>query len=258
MTFGRAGFLLLALPLLLAAAMGRARATGVFEDAAADAGFLCAAHRPAVQARMTVTESEVSDASLYVLTAVFPVNSWFLLGLELPFVTAATDREIESGFGDLRFRGRMSLLRRPRRQLAFVWGVGTGSGTRRIFPYSSQALELSAAVAWSDTLEVVRYWVSAGGETVERAPDDLVERKILVEFGRVTAGTGIPFGSLGLNLGLSALFFRGGTFRDHYFAELTWDHRDIFRFFATAEMEGGRRSERVLNSAASVGMIVSF
>jgi len=238
---------------------GKARAIGIYEDAAEAAGFLSSVPQGAVQGRLVITDAQGTEASIFLMSATFLVNEWFLLQLELPHVTTSLDgRELESTLGDLRFRGRFDVATRMSRTFRLTWEVGTGSGTGRVFPYSSQAVEFAGAVALTDTLEVFEYWASAGGATFQRVPAGLAEQEEIVNFWRFTGGVAVPFGTLGLRLGTSVLVFRGGGSRDHYFARLTWDHDRLIRLFATAQIEGGASDQRVTDTSADVGMTVYF
>jgi len=256
----RSDFRLLILSAIIAGAFGtEARSTGIYEDAVGRAGFLYAPFRSSAQARIAVTDAEETSASMVVIAADFVVTHWFLLEVEQPFVTASIGQEvIESDFGDLRFRGHFRLMGREHSRLTLSWELGTGTGSTRIFPYATQALEFVVGVAWVDTLQILEYWAEVGYEQVNRRPDDLIIERVLLDFGRVSAGLAVPIGPVGLRLGTSILLFEDGENRDHYFAQLTFDRRPHFRFFGAAQIEGGRREDRVADATASVGMIVYF
>jgi hypothetical protein len=255
----RSDFRLLILSAIIAGAFGtEARSTGIFEDAVGRAGFLYAPFNASAQSRITVTDSDSTTASTVVIAADFVVTHWFLLEVEQPYITAAIGQEeIESGFGDLRLRGHFRLWRKEDSRLTFSWELGTGTGTTDVFPYATQALEFVAGVVWVDTLNVLEYWAELGYESINRRPDDIIEERVLANFGRVSAGLAFPMGPLGLRLG-TAVLFNGDRSRDHYFAQLTFDRRPHFRFFGAAQIEGGSKEDRVADAMASVGMIVYF
>jgi len=256
----RSDFRLLILSTIIVGAFcTEARSTGIFEDAVGRAGFLYAPFRSSAQARLAVTDAENTSASTVVLAADFVVTHWFLLEVEQPFITASIGQDvIESDFGDLRLRGHFRLLGRERSRLTLSWELGTGTGSTRVFPYATQALEFVASVVWVDTLQVLEYWAEVGYEQINRRPDDLIIERVLLDFGRVSAGLAFPMGPVGLRLGTSILIFGDGQNRDHYFAQLTFNRRPHFRFFGAAQIEGGSREDRVTDATASVGMIVYF
>jgi|GEM_PF-2100780 len=235
------------------------RAAGVFEDAAAEAGFLCAPQRNAVVARMTTTSAPVVSASVVVMGARFDVSPWLLFAIEQPFVTASSDADgVVTGFGDLRLRSRITLARRPGKRLSLLPAVGTGSGTTDVFPYASQALELGAALAWSDTMGVVEYWATGGGVLVRRAPTGLSPALRHVGFTRISAGTAYAIGRGGIRVGGEYLGFQGGFARAVFFAQFTWDVRDRFRFGMSGSVESGHHDVRVMDSSVAVNLDVSF
>lgn len=256
----RSDFRLLILSAIIAVAFStEARSTGIYEDAVGRAGFISSPWRPSVRARINVTDSDSTTASTVVFAANMKVTSWFLLQVEQPYITASLGQQvIESGFGDLRFRGQFRLWHGGHRRLAMEWELGTGTGTTKVFPYATQSLELVAGVAWVDTLEVLEYWAEAAYEKVNRRPDDIIIQRVLVDFSRFAAGVGLPMGPVGLRVGSSFLLFRGGSTREVFFAQLTWDHRPHFRFFGSAQVEGGKSENRVSDATAGVGMIVYF
>lgn len=251
--------LLLLTAIVAGAFSTEARSTGIFEDAVGRAGFLSSPWQPSIRARINVTDSDSTTASTVVFAANFRVTSWFLLQVEQPYITAQLDQEvIESGFGDLRLRGQFRLWHREHRRLAMEWELGTGTGTTRVFPYATQSLEFVAGLVWVDTLRVVEYWAEVAYETVNRRPDDIIIERVLIDFSRLSAGLALPAGPVGLRLGSSFLFFQEGRTREVYFAQLTWDHRPHFRFFGSAQLEGGSSEDRVTDATAGVGMIVYF
>ena len=256
----RSDFRLLILSAIIAGAFStEARSTGIYEDAVGRAGFLTAPFRSSAQSRIVVTDARETSASSVVMAVDFVVTHWFLFELEQPFITASIEHDvIESGFGDLRLRGHFRLKGFEHSRLTLSWELGTGTGTEKVFPYATQALEFVASVVWVDTLKVLEYWAEVGYEQINRRPDDLIIERLLLDFGRISAGLAIPMGPVGLRLGTSLLFFDGGENRDQYFAQLTFDRRPHFRFFGAAQIEGGSREDRIADSTASVGMIVYF
>ncbi len=249
--------------LVLAAFFGMgafsARAAGVFEDVVAEAGFFYAPQRNAVTARLTATDAPLVRASVVVMGARFALSPRVLFEIEQPFVTASSDADgLATGFGDLRLRLRASLAHVPGRNLSLVLGVGTGSGTTDVFPYASQALELGAALAWSDTLAAMEYWAAAGGVLVRRAAGGLPPERRHAGFARVSAGIAVPIGRAALRLGGTYLSFEGGFGREVYFAEAAWDALERFRFALAGSLEGGKDAVRVTDAALTLRMTVSF
>lgn len=237
----------------------KARATGVYEDAVAQAGFLTARHNSAVRSRLIVVDAETTEGSLIVLDVDFAIRGFLLLEFEQPFVTAAVDgREIESDMGDLRVKARFRLFGRPGKQLSLLFDIGMGTGSADVFPFSSGSLETAGAIGWVDTIGVFQYWAMAGAQSVRRRPDNIESEFGVVDFARANAGIAVAARDFSLRLGTSVLRFSESTVRDIYFGEVTWDYREYFRFFGATQVEAGRSDERISNASAHIGMSVYF
>jgi len=235
----------------------KARATGLFADAVADAGFLCARNESAARARLIVVEAERTDGSLVVFNASFMVRRFLLLDLEQPFVTASVGGEsVESDFGDTRIRARFRLFGRSGKQLSLLFNVGTGTGSSSVFPFSSESLEVAASIGWVDSLGAFSYWGLVGAETVRRRPAELDGDPEIADFSRVNVGAAWQIRAFSLRAGVSVLRFSQTTVRDLAFGELAWDYRTHFRFYSALQIEGGRSDERISNGSIHLGMSV--
>lgn len=243
---------------LLTGSAREARAVGVYEDAAGYAGFLVAPHRLSAIARFIGTDAEAARASMVFFTGRFAARSGLLLELELPFITTAVPgQEVQTGFGDLRVRGRQNLWHGRHARLALAADLGTGTGTSRVFPYASESLEFGLALAYTDTLEILHWWATAGGAIVGRHPEDAIG--VVDDYGRFAGGLMFPIGTrLGARLGFSVLVFENGDTRDVYFVRAHWDYSPALRLVAGAQVEASPGDERVADTAGEAGIVVYF
>jgi hypothetical protein len=236
-------------------------AAGVFVDAAGEVAFLTAPQARALSGRLFRSNGETADATLYILDATFAINSGSLVEVDIPFVSFLDTTEVVTGFSDLTIRARTRLYHSPGRTLRLIAGLRTGTGTTRVWPYSSRSFDLEAGIAYVDTLSMFHLWASASGAYVGQQPkNDVAENERHDHYGRVTAGLKFPFGRGAsiLGLGVMAGFFEGGRSRELLLA--TFDHRrsEWLSFTLAAHVEGGNQEERVSNYAVGAGVRVFY
>jgi hypothetical protein len=233
-----------------------ARAIGVYEDAVGQAGFLFAPQRGGVRGAVIRTNDSDLDASIFSLAVNYSLRQNLLLQLEQPYVTLIDPADIESGFGDLHARARLRLVGGDGRALHAIGGLRLGTGTRRLFPYSSQSFDLELALGYVDSLDVLHVWASAGGGFVERLPDALSDPPRHADFSRLGGGFAFPFGSaIYLRLGACGLLYRGGGAREIYFSQLQYRRSNSIELRAAVHAEAGESVERVSDLALTVSIL---
>jgi hypothetical protein len=236
-----------------------ALAVGVYLDVAGDLTFLTAPRERALAGRLVRSNGDEAEASIYVLDAAFPVRSYALVELNLPLITLVEPSRVESGLGDLSIRARARLFRQPKRVLHLVANFRTGSGTTRVYPYSSQSTDLRVAIGYVDTLELFGVWSSVGGTYVSREPKNRPEDELHGPSGHVAAGIHIPIATgLRIGAGLVAVFFEAGRAREIYLATLDYHRSQRLVLMFSAQAEGGRSEERVSDSVVSAGLRVYY
>lgn len=236
-----------------------ARAVGVYEDAVGQAGFLFSGHRAGLRGAVIRTNGGERDASIFLISGSYPLRDNMLLQVELPFISLINGPDVESAFGDVHVRARMRLAGGTRRVLHAIGGLRVGSGTRRVYPYSSQSYDLELAVGYVDTLDILHVWAQAGGGAVKREPEGLDEEDRHENFARVGGGLALPFGSiLHVRLGLSGLVYRSGRTRELYFTQLQYRYSPGLEIRLSAHAEAGKPEERVSDLALTAAIVASF
>jgi hypothetical protein len=235
-------------------------AAGVYYDAAGEVAFLIAPQSRALAGRIVRSNGDAADASLMFVDLVFPVRSSSLVEVDIPVVSFLDTSEVVTGFGDVTVRGRTRLYGAPRRILHLTGALRTGTGTSRVFPYTSKSIDFEAGLAYVDTLSVLQYWAWAVGAYASNQPKDTPEEELYGPYGRLSGGIGLPFasGSLNLGLGLTAAFFEAGRTRELVFAGLDYRRSPWIRFMVFGHVESGDSDERVSDYAAGAGLWVIY
>jgi hypothetical protein len=237
---------------------GKADAVGVHENAAAESAFLLAPQRVAVRASLEIARGDTLDGSIYRFYAAFPIRSNFLVAIEQPLVSAYGDKQLDSGFGDFAVRLRARVHHHERRNLWLAGYLGTGTGDKRYFPYSSEAIEIGAAAAVTDSIGVLDVFASAGVVWVQRIPEEL--DGLINDYRRVSAGLGLRFSpSLVMRTGGIVQFYSNpDARRDILFAGIGYDWVPTMGVFAEGQAEVGPGGERASEWAATGGFFVRF
>lgn len=248
---------LTAVVLAVALVPREADSTGVYENAAAESAFLLAPQRVVLRASLEVSRGDSLDATIYRIYSAFPVRRHFLVGLEVPFVTASDDSDIDSGLGDLMLRVRARVLG-ERHVLWATGSLGAGTGEQRLFPYSSESVDIGFALAYTDSLGALDLFAAAGYVWAQRLPDSLDGRHD--DHARFTAGAGLRLGNdAGVRAGFIIEDYRRlDARRDMAFAGAGLRWTESLRFFLEGQMETGPVGERASDWAATAGIAVHF
>jgi hypothetical protein len=236
-----------------------ARATGVYEDVAGYAGFLTGSHRAGIRAAMVRTDDERRNASLFIVSASYPLRDNLLVQFEQPYVAVDSPADIRSGFGDGVARARLRILGGEGSALHLLGGLRLGTGSRRFYPYSSQSLDAALGVGFVDTLDVLQVWGAASGVAVMREPPGLDEATRHENYAHLAAGLTIPLlASTDLRVGFTGLVFRSGAARDLFLGQIGYRPSPSLEIRASAQAEAGKPEERVSDLAATVEIAARF
>ena len=235
-------------------------AAGVYVDAAGVVAFFTAPQSKALAGRIARSNGEAADASLYILDARFPVKSSGLVEINIPVISFLDTSEVVTGFGDLTIRGRVRLYHSPSRILHAIAALRTGTGTTRVWPYSSRSVDLELGLAYVDTFSVLQLWASGSGAYVAKEPEDVPENELHGHFGRVGLGLNLPFAGEALNVGLGVMtaFFESGRSRELLFTTFDYYRSQWLTFNLFAHVEGGDRDERVSEYAVGGGFRIFY
>ena len=208
---------------------------------------------------MIYTEDEREKASLYTLSANYPLKTRFFLQAEQPYITVSAGREIVGGFGDFRLRLRGDLISRPGFQLYFIGGLRSGSGTRLVYPYASGSIDVEAGAAVVDTMSSLTWWGALTGATVWRGPDEFDDQKAHKSYVAVHLGLVLPVAPR-LDLGFSGAGYvlQSGAARELYTVQLVYRPSPSVNLFGSVQAEGGKPEERVDDFSAVVGVRVFY
>jgi hypothetical protein len=234
----------------------RADSAGVYENAAAESAFLFAPQRIALRASLEVSRGDSLDATIYRFYAAFPVRTAFLVAVEEPLVSASDNAGIDSGLGDLVVRLRARLFGRTRCLWA-VGSLGAGTGERRLFPYSSESVDIAASFAYTDSVGVLDVFLSAGLVWAQRIPEELAG--LHDDYARFSAGAGLRAGNAEIRAGLIAQqYSRLDAHREMAFAGAGLRWTESLRFFLEGQVETGPVGDRASDWAATAGVAVHF
>lgn len=236
----------------------RAGAAGIYQDASAESALLLAPASIVVRATLEYSAGESADGSVYRLAAAFPVRKIFLISIDQPFV-ALTDSSIETGLGDLTLRGRARVLGSSHRALYLQGYLGTGSGNRRFFPYSSQTIDWNLSASFADSLGAVTVWAIAGLTWVNHVPENDPAVATHTDHFRVSAGASLRVASrVQVDAGALVMSYENDTRRDLLFATGTFGWTKALAVFAQAQFETGPVGDRATDWGAIVGASVAF
>ncbi len=244
--------------LLVAAVVPRqADSTGVYENAAAESAFLLAPQRVVLRASLEVSRGDSLDATIYRIYAAFPVRTAFLVAVEQPLVTATDTATVDNGLGDfsVRLRARMAGTRHV---LWAMGSLGAGTGESRLFPYSSESVEIGVALAYTDSLGAFDLFAIAGYVWAQRVPESL--EGLIDDHTRFSAGVGARLGENGgVRAGVTTLNYgRLDARRDLFFAGAGYRWTDALRFFLEGQLEAGPSAARASDWATTAGIAVLF
>lgn len=236
-----------------------ARAVGVYEDAAGNAGFLFAPQNPSFRAAFIRTNADGRDASMAVFAFTYPLRGRILVGADLPFITRIEPGGMESRFGDLQLRARVRVAGGTGRAFHLLGGLRVGSGSASLYPYSSQSYDLGLGAGYVDSLAVLNVWASATGVAVFRALEGLDESARQENFARLEGGLELPFGSaVALRMGTTVLAFRSGAVREVYLTQIQYAFSPALQLRVSGHAEAGDSEERVSDVALTVAVHTFF
>jgi len=225
--------------------------------------FLVAPAELSVEGRATRVDGIDDEAAIYTVTSLMPFRL-FLFQLDLPFVSIVSKDDIRDGFGDPVFRLRFKAWGGDSEAFYVLTGVRVGSlpfllSDETLFPYSSGSLDLSAGVAFVDTLSSVTWWAAGVATFPTRVADSLSASGLYDEYTQFTAGVRVPIGEkIGVLAGAALYLPSGHSTRQIYVADVDWSYTHALGFFGYVQVEGGSKESRAANYSAGVGTKITF
>jgi hypothetical protein len=262
---------LLAIGLLSFVDVTPAPAVGPYVDAARISAFVRAPQRPAVIGLVNHSEAAYHGASYFWLAGDIPIKSKFLLQLEIPYIDLAYDEELRDGFGDIRLRAKSRAWTWTGAAVFLLGGIGFGSGTADLFPYSTQSTDWEVGVAFVDTLGArddnglptpltsLTFWVSTSAVYVTRLPERLKDTDLHDNYATLSGGLVYPLSRwFDIEAGGLGLRNRSGVTREIYYSQLMYHHTRATMLFATVQGERADWRERASEYSVVIGMSVNF
>jgi hypothetical protein len=198
------------------------------------------------------------EASIYRVGAAFPLRNVFMLGVEQTFVSRSDSSGIEGGIGDLYIRGSARAWHGRGWSLSFLGALITGTTKQEYFPYSSKTLDVSASLAFVDTLGDVTAYATAGRTWVNRSEGDRPVDERHDDYWRGSAGVAIGSGDVRASGGTLAEYTIDHAERWIWWGDVAFIVTDELVVRATFQKEVGEEVQRVSDWAASAGLTVRF
>jgi hypothetical protein len=238
----------------------RADAAGVYENAATESALLVSPQRIIARGTVEIGSSPGLDATMYRLLAAFPARSWFLFWVEMPLVSVSDSDGIESGPGDVILRARARTWHANGHALSLLATIGTSTGNRRFFPYSSQTLDIDTSVGYVDSIGAVQPFAIVGYEWVHRVDEALyTDDTAPANHLRATAGTDLKLNpKSNLRGGVMFHWYDTDAKRTLIFAGGSYDWTPAFRLLAEGQVETGPEAQRVGDWSLTAGLTVLF
>jgi hypothetical protein len=238
---------------------GKAGAAGIFENASAEPAFLLSERRITLAGAFDYSHGGGREASIYRVSAFFPVRNTFMVGLDQPFVAVSGGDSLESGIGDLWVRGSARLWRGDGRHVTLLGHFNTGTGDAAYFPYSSQTVDVSASLAYADSLGALTVYAMFGNVWVHQEKSGYTDDVRHTDHWRASAGLAVALGPRAdLWAGGRIEDYRSGARRDLVFALARVGLAPTLRIDLEAQAELGPESQRVDDWAATVGATIPF
>lgn len=233
-----------------------ADSAGVHENAATESAFLLAPQQVVLRASLEISHDSL-DASIYRVYAAFPVRTTFLVALEQPLVSVSGPSDVDGSLGDLMLRVRARVVGRTR----VLWATGllsAGTGEKRLFPYSSESVDIGLGVAATDSIGVLDLYASAGYVWAQRIPDEL--GGLHDNYARFSAGVNLRLGANAAVRGgvLTEQYASLDAHRDLFYAGGGWRWTGALRFFVEGQIETGPVGDRASDWSAAAGLAVHF
>ena len=238
---------------------GPAAAVGVYDDHGRLSFLLRAPRTSALDGRAVRTDADGHQAALYLLSARFPLKSYFLIQPEVSFISLSAGDDIETGFGDFVIKVRSRLWSWTSGRLYQVSSMRTGSGKSSLFPYSTGSIDTEAGFGVVDSLDVFSWWASFSGTYVTRLHNTLENAELHGNFASLGGGIVLPlFDRVDFQLGGMGHIFRSGPSREVYFIDVDIPYSNAIVMNVLLQAEGGSRDGRAGDFAFGVGFRVSY
>ena len=233
--------------------------SGTHEDFSRFSHFLVAPLEYSLSARFTRTDAEGHEASVFTVHGRIPFRQYLIVQPEVSHVSLFSNSDIFNSFGDFRVRFRLTAWSSNGAAVHLLGSVRTGSGTDRVFPYSTGSLDVEAGLAVVDTLASIMWWASATAVYPNRVDDTLKDAGLYGNHATVTGGVMIAMTDrLVLQGGVAAVMPDNADVRDVYFLDFDYQYTPATAFYALFQAEGAERSARATDFAIGAGVRVSF
>jgi len=236
----------------------KAGAAGVYENAAAEPAFLLSPRRVTLGADLDFSRNDPIEASIYRVGAVFPLRKAFMVGLEQTFVSVSDTSDIKSGIGDLTIRGSARTWGRSHRAVYLLGFLATGTTKQEYFPYSSKTLDISAQLAYADTLGDATLYTTIGRTWVNRSDEDRPVDVRHTDCWRGSAGAAIGSGDVRGEGGVLYEYTSDKAERLVWHGAVSVIASDAMVLRASVQFETGEEVQRVSDWAGSLGFTVRF
>lgn len=236
-----------------------AHSTGAFEDLGRFSYFIRAPVVRAADGRLIRADAPGSDAVIYGIAGRFPLRSYLLLELELPFVAVLSGGDVSNGIGDFRTHAKARLWTGDGRSVHLLGSVRFATGKITLFPYSTASLDFGFGAGYADTMSVVTYWAGATVTVPTRVSDELETAKLHGTFGTLSGGIVVRIGArVELQAAAAVHSFESGATRLDYLLSFDYWHSPRIGLGLLAQAEGGERSERAVDVALGAVVRVLF
>lgn len=237
----------------------KAGAAGVYENAAAEPAFLLSGRRITLRADLDFSRNDPAEASIYRVSAAFPLRNVFTVAVEQAFVSVSDSAEIEGGIGDLTLRGSARFWHGDERALLVLAYFATGTTKQEFFPYSSKTFDVSMSLAYVDTLGAATLYVTGGRTFVNRLGEERPVDVRHADSWRVSAGLAQGFGKrVSVHAGGLYQLYADSPERVLLYAGLRLFTTETLAVHAGAQTETGPEAQRVSDWAVSAGVTVRF
>jgi hypothetical protein len=236
----------------------KAGAAGVYENAAAEPAFLMSERRTSIRADLDFSRKDPVEASIYRVSAAFPLRNVFMLAVEQTFVSRSDSSSIEGGVGDFMVRASARAWHGEGWSLSFLGYLVAGTTKQEYFPYSSKTLDVSASLAFVDSIGDLTTYATAGRTWVNRSEAQRPIDEQHADYWRGSAGASIGSGDVRGHGGTLYESMRADTSRWIWWGGLSFHASDALVLRAGMQWEVGEEDERVSDWAASTGFTVRF
>lgn len=239
----------------------RGYTAGTYQSIPRWAHYMIAPQELTVEGSVSRAEGQNNDAYVYAVTSLMPFKS-LLFQLQIPYISYVAPDSVRNQLGDPSLNMRFKAWHGDGWSFNLLSGVRAGSlpffeGNQDLYPFSTGTFDLSAGIAFVDTLASVPWWVAGTGSYAMRV-DEVLEG-VYGNYSTLSAGLLAPMSSrLDAQLGALFWFQTGQATRQIYFADIDWAYSEALGFYVFGQVEAGPEAVRATDSSAGLGTIITF